>query len=332
MLPFLRATRSKALHWVNHCRLHSVAATLRSDGRLPVFVIASPLDMHLAPLAVRHGHPRIAHVIAGNGLSPGDVEWIRGGAPGTPVVRLKASFQGNPSTFLSHAEVVRLCEEASRGDFCIQDADCFVTDPAWWNELCFESGAEYAVAPFRKPIHQLGGWMPETYLVRINKQGYCLRQAYGVHPDITTDPKPLGDRLRAQGVREPYFPDTAKAYFDTLQKHWLAAFLDGEQFRVVPGADTIVHHIGGSSYLTGRQVPDVSHWGYWPLNTIYFHLRILEFPQFARFRPRFGHLYESYGSAERILAKYPDFRQSQRFARSEKILGMFNDLLRTLSS
>jgi hypothetical protein len=285
--------------------------------------------MHLAPLAVLHGNPRIAHLIVGNGLSPGDVEWIRARAPGTPVLRLKASLQGNPDTYLSHAEVVRLCEKASRGDFCIQDADCFVTDPVWWNELQFGSNAAYAAGPFRKPIERIGGWMPETYLVLINKGGYRRREAYGVHPDISADPTPLGDRLRAQGIGEPFFPDAAKSYFDTLQKHWLAAVLDGEQFRLLPGADISVHHIGGSSYLTGRETTDVSHWDYWPLNTVYFHLRVLEFPRFARFRTRFGNLYERYGSPHQLLAKYPGFKHSQRFVKSEKILEIYNDFLET---
>jgi hypothetical protein len=283
--------------------------------------------MHLAPLAVLHGHTRIAHLIVGNGLSPGDVEWIRARAPGTPVVRLKASLQGNPKTYLSHAEVVRLCEKASLGDFCIQDADCFVTDSVWWNELQFRSSAEYAVGPFRKPIQRLGGWMPETYLVLINKRAYRRREAYGVQPDISADPKPLGDHLRAQGIREPFFPDAAKSYYDTLQKHWLAAALNGEQFRLLPGADASVHHIGGSSYLTGREAADVSHWDYWPLNTVYFHMRVLEFPQFACFRPRFSNLYDCYGSPEQLLAKYPDFKQSQRFLKSERILEICNDFL-----
>ena len=153
--------RCMVLRWVNHYRFHAALGG-KLDGQLPVFVIASPPDMHLAPFAVLHSHPRIRHIIVGNGLSAGDGEWIQAQVSAVPVVRLKASLKGNARTYLSHAEVIRACQKSSSADFAIQDADCFVTDPAWWNEFRLQSDSQYAAGPFYRPIHGLGAWMPDT--------------------------------------------------------------------------------------------------------------------------------------------------------------------------
>jgi hypothetical protein len=302
---------------------------MQVEDRLPTFVIASPPDMHLAPLAVLHGHPRIAHIIVGNGLSSGDIEWIQAQAAGVPVVKLKASLKGNAKTYLPHAEIIRLCQKASRADFAIQDADCFVTDPAWWNEFRFYSNSEYAAGPFYKPIQRLGGWMPDTYLVLINGAGYRRREALGIQPDISTDANSVGKLLQARGITGRYFPEEGKEYLDTLQMHWLAAALGGEEFRPLPGADQCVFHVGGSTYLTGKECQDVSHWDYWPLNTCYFHMRILEFPRFASIRPRFSHLFQTHGSADKLVIKYPEFKSSKRFLGSQKILDCFREFFQT---
>lgn len=323
----VHALRAALLRRVNLQRLRPVSADLRGDALLPVFAIASPPDMHLAPLAVLHGNPRIRHIILGNGISTADADWIRKQVGVVPVVQLKASLRGNAATYLAHAEVIRLCAMASSDDFCIQDADCFVTQSSWWDELHLTSPDQYAAGPFFFPIQDLSGVIPSTYLVFINKAAFVERERHGIRPDIASDANPLEALLRARGVALPYFPEAGKGYYDTLQKHWLAAVLGGEQFRPLPGADQVVFHIGGSTYLTAKEQPDVTHWDYWPLNTCYFHMRVLEFPRYARFKSRFSHLSERYGSADKLLGDYPEFKKSKRFLRSEWLLEFYKGFL-----
>jgi hypothetical protein len=321
---FIHQCRSTLLRGVNRRRMTSTVKPPQCCDQLPVFVIASPADMHLAPLAVLFGNPRIRHTILGNGLSTSDIDWLGQQAPGVPVVRLKASLRDNAKTYLAHAEVVRLCAMAVAGDFAIQDADCFVMNGEWWNQLGFTSDRQYAVGPFGKPMNQLGVMMPDTYLVLINNASYRSREADGIHPDIAGQPAPaLRKLLRVHGISEAYFPDDVKNYYDTLQMHWAAAALAGAEFRELPGANEFVVHVGGSTYLNDRPCDDLSHWDFWPLNTPYFHMRVLEFPRFAYVRPRFAGIFQRFGSAARILADYPEFRKSGRYELSEKMLDDF---------
>ncbi|HEY3853751.1 MAG TPA: hypothetical protein VGO67_05090 [Verrucomicrobiae bacterium] len=207
--------------------------TILGQDRLPTFVIASPPDMHLAPLAVLRGNYRIAQVILGNGLASRDIQWIKAQAPGIPVVQLTASLDGNAKTYLPHAEVVRLCKKASPGDFAIQDADCFVTESKWWNDFRITSKLEFATGPFYKPLQKLGQLVPDTFLVAVNSDGYQRRISQGIQPNIYSDTNSVASRLQARGITGPYLPEEGKPYVDTMQMHWLAATLDGETFRFI---------------------------------------------------------------------------------------------------
>lgn len=330
MKALIQQLRAQLLHGINRRRLAALMAGVPLAGRLPVFVIASPPDMHLAPLAVLTGHPRIVHIIVGNGISAADVTWLKSQSPDIPVVQLMASLQGNARSYLAHAEVVRLCQQVSPGDFCIQDADCFVTDTNWWEQLRFTSAHQYAAGPFGKPLERLDAQMPDTYLVLINGATYRQREGQGIRPDIATVPVPaLQSLLKARGLTGAYFPDIVKTYYDTLQMHWTAATIGGEEFLHLPGENQIVFHVGGSTYLNGKACADVTHWDYWPLNTPYFHMRVLETPRFAAIRPRFAGIFERYGSPQKVLEQFPDFKKSQRYQLSEKLLADFKPYLNT---
>jgi len=322
--------RFHLLRLANLHRLRPLAAGLGKDPRLPVFVCATRQDAHLAPMAVLHSHPRIRHIILANALSAADTEWLRQEAAGVPVVRLKASLRGDALTYFTHAELIRLSALVSPSDFCVQDADCFVTESAWWEELRLASPAEYAAAPFQFPIQGMNESMPRTFLILISAAAYRRRLKQGILPDYSCDLEPLTAQLRARGIEPPYFPEHSKDYFDTLQKQCLAAVLDGEPFRLLRGADQIVFHVGGSSYLTERsERVDPNCENPWALNAPYFYMRVLEFARFERFRARFANLYRLYGSSDKMLAEYSWFRQSKAFRTSELILATHKAFLET---
>lgn len=222
-----------------------------------------------------------------------------------------------------------MCEAASRSDFGIQDADCFVTRSAWWDQLRTLEPGEFAGGPFRKPAHRLDAWMPDTFLVIINRESYRRREAWGMRPDITSviDPR-LRELLLARGIADEYFPDSYNKYFDTLQMHWIAAIVEGEVFAQVPGANDEVFHIGGSTYLTGKNDADPRHWDYWPLNTAFFNMRVLESPRFAGVRAKGSWLFSRYGSSAKLLEDYPDYTNSNRYRQSLHLLSCFDGFLR----
>lgn len=323
-------SRNHLLRLINLRALARVKVLLSSGSKLPVFVIASPPDMHLSPMAVSNAPPDIQPVIMANGLSPQDVQWIRNQVnPDIPVVALRASLSSNYRTYLSHAEVVRLASRCVSGDFAIQDADCFVLDPSWWKLLRIEDSRRYyAAGPFGKPFNRIDATMPDTFLVRINGSAYRQREGRGIRPDIAQSPSTaLSAMLKAKGLPKDYIPDDVKNYFDTLQQHWTAAVLDGQSLMVLPGADEVVVHVGGSSYLNGPPGQELSHWDYWPLNTPYFHLRVMEHEKFAFLRPRFASLYRLYGSADALLEAHPGFEQSGRYRTSQRMLEYFRPYL-----
>jgi hypothetical protein len=327
------SARTRLLRCQNRRRIRDVSAQLQTTKRLPVFVIASPPDLHLAPLAVLNSPPGIFHVVMANGVSLADVVWLRGQIPGIPVVNLKASLQANYQTFLSHAEIVRLCSSIAPGDFAIQDSDCFVLDSKWWECLRIDDcGAHYAAGPFAKPLHRLGVSMPDTFLVLLHGKSYRARELRGIRPDIANSPVPvLAKMLSDRSFVSDYFPDEGKTYYDTLQMHWTAATLEGVSFLELPGADEVVVHVGGSSYLNDLQTDDLCHWDYWPLNTPYFHMRVLESPRFERFRPRFEKLFEKFGSAAKLLEDHPDFLKSNRYSQSERMIAHFRAFMGDLT-
>lgn len=324
----LKVLRTRVLRWINRRRMVVAVRSLAEDGRIPVYVIASPPDMHFAPLAVLHSHPRIRHIVVANGVGPAAIAWLRGQLGEVPVVALRASFKRGSINFLPHAEVVRLCQEASVTDFCIQDADCLVTDGAWWQQLRPLAADEFASGPFRKSANKLDNWMPDTFLVMLNLKSYLGREALGIRPDITRTPPPrVSEQLHARGIDGAYFADAYNSYFDTLQVHWVAALLDGGKFVVLPGADEFVYHIGGTTYLTGKNDADPKHWDYWPLNTAFVNLRVLESPRFAGVRSQGAWLFSRYQSSAALLQEFPDFMESQRYQNSVRLLAHFESYL-----
>ena len=323
----------QVLRIINRRRLLRASSSNDNFVRIPVFVIASPPDMHLAPLAVSCPIEKIKYIVLANGISNTDVDWIRSECPNVTVVQLRSSLSGNALTYLPHAEVIDLCYKISASDFIIQDADTFVTDPNWWRSISGDGCGHFARGPFGKEATSLGSKIPDTFLVRVNRVSYKARENAGIRPHITKRaPGFITESLRKRGIVFPYFPDAYHDYFDTLQLHWISALLKNEEFEHLPGENECVFHVGGTSYLTAKNNIDPYHWDYWPLNTVYFNMRVLESARFSKFRHRFAWIYETYGTADKILDDFPGFLQSRRYQNSERILSFYSGYLEPRSN
>jgi hypothetical protein len=317
-----RKLRDSVLRAFNVRQIRHALKKYDLAAKLPVFVIASPPDMHLSPFSVRDPPKEIFPVILANGLSAQDISWIQSRVQGTPVVNLAASLTGNRETYLSHAEVIHAIAGAYKSDFCIQDADCLVLNNSLWSEIIAAQDNLYGVGPFIKNSTWAERQIPDTFLVKIDAASFrSVCQAARIDASISKVPGERISRLMAESEwGDGVFPEPYKDYFDTLQRYWVAAELMGLQFKLVPGASEKVFHIGGSSYITSFEQPDLTHWDFWPANTIYFHLRFAELLNDAVVKNRLSALFKQYGGSSGVTQLFPAYKECWRYRESEFIL------------
>ena len=317
-----KSFRRQWLRTRNLRRVRRFAAEL-TTGAPPVFILTNPADLHFAPLAVSIRSQYHAQIFVGNGLTDSDAAWLQERCPEIPMLRLSASLSGNAASYLPHGELVDLLALSLDEPFFIQDADCFVLDPTFFEHLRIPDETEYATGPYWKDCPDWDHLLPDTFLVGINSSSLRrVRNDYQVDASIAvTPPNRAASKLAETGLQGAWFPEQThdKHYFDTLQLSWILATLDGEHFGKIEGQSERVHHVGGTSYLAADPPMDLSHWDWWPLNTCYTTMRILDCPEWERLRKRFHHLYERFGDTNRIVSEFSKYTQSQRFKTTNRI-------------
>lgn len=292
------------------------------SSRMPSYIVVTPELTHLAPLAAGNSGERVQPVFVANGIGERDVEWLARRCPDTPIIPLRASLRKSGESLLDHGVVIERLAAATRHPiFCVQDADCFVTEPGFWRSVTLDPEKEFAAGPFVRKAANEKPEFPETFLVCLNQALMgSLRRSDGITAEATLRPSRRARELLAQaGFGEGTYMESRKAYFDTLQQYWIAAKLCGFEFRRISGEGESVHHIGGTSYLH-RTFEDLAHWDFWPLNVHYFHLRLLELPACAGFRDRFRRLIDFHGTADALLSAYPDYAHGWRRAAADSVI------------
>jgi hypothetical protein len=326
MKLFLQQVRQAALDIRNRSRVAAFANTLAAGGP-PIFVLVSPADLHFAPLAVILRSPLHRQVFVCNGLSASDLEWLSKTCPDVPMLKLDASLSGNAASYLAHGKVIELLASSFSDPFFIQDADCFVLNDRVFSQLTIPASGDYASGPYWKECPDWDHILPDTYLVGIQPASLArVRQRYGVGSAIYgAPPQRALTRLRERGLESDWRPEAGhgKHYFDTMQLSWVLATLNGETFRASPVPQEFLHHVGGTSYLAARPGQDLSHWDWWPLNTCYTTLCILERNAWIPLRRRFDHLFQRFGSAEMILKDFPEFSLSKRYEETVRMFAGF---------
>lgn len=312
--------RSSALGNVNSRIIRRFSREL-DERRIPTFIVVTPHLVHLAPLAARNHPERIQPVFVANGLSENDREWLTSIAPEVPTLSLRASLRRQSASMIEHGVVINYLAESGDNVFCIQDADCFISDAGFWDSMELDEGAEYAAGPFLRHAGNDRPEFPETFLLMLNRR---LMQKYmgshGITAETTPTPRRRAQQLLTEaGYGEGRYIETLKDYYDTLQQYWIASEHHGFRYRHVEGDGETVHHVGGSSYLY-ETFDDLEHWDYWPLNVQYLHLRLLELPACAPFRDRFSRLIQFHGSSAALLSNYPAFAAGWRRKRSDLII------------
>ncbi len=319
--------RSKRLASLNRARLRCAVPDGTVAGKTPVFFIFTPELVHFAPFCLKGVlSSEFSPVVILNAVTEDDERWLRTQLPAQPIVRLKTSLRNNPTSMLAHAEVLNDLFAVCSSSFCIQDPDCFVTDPAFWDHVSIQKN-HFAGGPFvKRPTHH-DHVLPDTFFLVFNCETFRrIARRYGITANVVRHPGTVvRDRLKTMGYSAGDFPESFKGYFDTLQAYWLLSLAEGLEFKQMPGAGEIVFHIGGTSYMHKTDY-DPAHWDYWPLSVHYFNLRLLEQPGLVRFRERFQAVIDQHQSADRLLKNYPEFAQTLRFQQTQRILNSFDML------
>ena len=315
MMTILRTVRNVALRLINTRRIYTALEGMPQDCTIPIFVIASPRDMHLAPAFVRQVPRPFVCLLLANGLTQTDIKWLKSRIADIPLVPLIASLSGNSRTYLSHGSVIRAAADACRRDFVIQDADCVVLNSGVWTAILNTPSDAYAAGPFWKPCNYPQFSLPDTFLVRISWDPYSRSMSkWKITPEIAVKcPANIGAALTKRGIAASQYPDTDKQYFDTLQLLWLAMELDGAAFHEVNATSEDVFHVGGSSYLMEHQSTARTEQSEWTAGTIWFHLRYLELTNDPFLLQRYKHLPRIWGDSNSFASRFPKFQSSSRY-------------------
>ncbi len=318
-----RRLRGLALRRSNVGRLRRFIWEGCGETQIPLLIILTPDLVHMAPLAVALKSPAFWPVFILNGVSKPDRSWLDSLVGDVKMFELKASLTGNSKSLIEHGTVIEYFFEASRHSFCIQDADCFVTDERFFADLKLNESEQFATGPFTKDLPQIK--VPDTFFLYLNAPLFRrLRSHYGLIARTSRNvPKKFEEIAAKAGFPAGVYPEQKKGAFDTLQLFWILAGQLGARFKQVPGEGERVFHIGGTSYLS-RETSDLAHWDFWPMNVHYFNLRLLSLPKCARFRERFASLTRLHGDCDSLLANSPEYRRGWRHAQVEHILERLN--------
>lgn len=319
MKSFAKVCRSAIISYVNRHRIGKCFQALRSEA-IPVFFIVTPEICHLTPFFLRNIPSGFQSVIVLNGVSDEDSAWISRVAEGTSVVKLVASFRKGSRTLVPHSDVLNALFSVSDQNFCIQDPDCFVTDPGFWGEVVFDE-SEFAAGPFWEESLVGNHVIPQTYFLALNRKVFVetsvrLGIDAGIYHKV---PATASDAVRRMGYGSAQYPKHGKNYFDTLQLYWILCYDRGLRFRRLSGENKRVFHLGGTSYLASGSI-DLAYGEYWPLSVIYFNMCLLDDFRLNRFRPRFQYLFDRYHSADQLLRQYQGFRDCWRSKHIERIV------------
>lgn len=314
------AFRTKTLSLVNRSR---ISRTMQNSGiadkQCIVFIFTEQL-MHFAPFCIPETNGQFEVMLLLNGVSDNSTRWLTSLFQETSIVRLKASLTGNAKSLLSHAAVLNDLLAVIQRPFVIQDPDCFVTDPRFFDEVHVAED-EFAAGPFVKQPTDHNHILPDTFFLMLNSPLFHrLSREFGISAELITSlPTKAMKAAQTFGYQPGQFTENFKNYFDTLQAYWIVAQAEGKRFRLLEGSGKTVFHIGGTSYLHKCNY-DLSHWDYWPLSVQYFNLRLLEQPVNARFRIQFSSLFSTYADADDLLKKYPGFKDGYRYRDAQAIL------------
>ena len=314
--------RKRFLGFENRKRL-TKALPLISDRKTPVFIIVTPEISHFTPYCIQNYAADFQPVLLLNGMNASDTAWVREAVGEVLVISLKNSFRRQSRSLVPHVDAINDLFSVMERDFCIQDPDCFVTDPDFWHQVSVEEN-QFASGPFWEPCHVTEIDIPQTFFLMLNSRRFRLAsKRYGIDSRVYRSlPKVAADAVAAIGYKDGVYPRSDKDYFDTLQAYWGVSYAEGLKFKQVAGVKHQVFHIGGTSYLMQDNI-DLTYGEFWPLSVHYFNLRLLERGELARFRGRYENLFQLHGSADQLLLKWPGFRDCWRSKEIDTIVESF---------
>lgn len=267
----------------------------------PVVVVLMTGGLHIARLSVSRIPVGRDLIIVSNALAPWEVRWARRHFPARHFLEFSHPW--------SHAALIDLLVEAFSSNFTLLDYDCFVLQPAWFERIDITDPDEVVRGCFPFPVPGTGIELGHTFLLQLNcRRLRELKARFGIGSEERTwEGLPAGARgaILKTGLGEGIYPESDKAYFDTLRAVVLAGLGEGLRCglpgRFPPGPVTRaeVVHVGGV-------VPRASIFNLWLYRGAYFWRLALQACGDDELVGRYRRACESPEPAE-LAASYPQF-------------------------
>ena len=214
--------------------------------------------------------------------------------PRYPMCRLRSL----PGSSLTHGDVISLLLATNSGNFGLLDHDCYVLDPAVFDDLA-PGPAQCLTAVYGGISERTGLPYPETYFLFLNTP--VLRDiARRYHVEARTYqavPEHLRSVVERVGLGQGVYVKDHATFFDTLHLMLILAIAEGFESRFLQWVDdSSIAHLGGTSWKT----PETKE-----LVECYVDWRFLELVDDDVVRRRYAPRFRPFRSAAQVRAAMP---------------------------
>lgn len=273
-------------------RLHAGDESHAAGGHFYVIVMPGMLHFLLPSLALLPPGLRVR--LIANGAAGWERRTVARHFPHYPMCRLR----GLPRTSLTHGDVITLLLETNSGNFGLLDHDCYVFDPAVFDDLAPGPG-QCLTAVYGGVAARTGLPYPETYLLFLDAT--VLRDiARRYHVEARTYravPEHLRSVVERVGLGHGVYVKDHATFFDTLHLMLILAIAEGYESRFLQWVDdSSIAHLGGTSWKTPQTKERVECYVDW---------RFLELAHDDVVRRRYARRFRPFRSAAQLRAAMP---------------------------
>ena len=273
-------------------RMHCTDEDHAAGGHFYVIVMPGMLHFLLPALALLPEGVRVR--LIANGAPAWERRLVARRFPHFAMCRLRSL----PASSLTHGDVISLLLETNTGNFGLLDHDCYVFDPAVFDDLAPGPG-QCLTAVYGGISERTGLPYPETYFLFLNTQVLRdIARRYRVEArTYHAVPEHLQSVVDRVGLGHGVFVKDHVTFFDTLHLMLTLAIADGFESRFLQWVDhSSIAHLGGTSWKT----PETKE-----LIECYVDWRFLELMHDDVVRRRYAHRFRPFRSAAQVRAAIP---------------------------
>ncbi len=287
--------RSRIFRFLNERslrRFHAGDEAHAAGGHFYVIVMPGMLHFLLPCLALVPPGVRVR--LIANGARGWERRLVAQRFPRYPMCRLRSL----PGSSLTHGDVISLLLETNSGNFGLLDHDCYVFDPAVFDDLA-PGPAQCLTAVYGGVSARTGLPYPETYFLFLNTSVLRdIARRYDVEArTYHAVPEHLQSVVERAGLGLGVYVKDHVSFLDTLHLMLLLAIAEGFESRFLQWVDdSSIAHIGGTSWKTAETKELVECYADW---------RFLELAHDDILRRRYARRFRPFRSAAQVRAAMP---------------------------